>query len=58
VTPGRTLARRPLPDGFWLHRRPPLTAFTWWYQRLHGRPWYEQNVAGRPATTEREPAPV
>jgi predicted amidohydrolase len=54
VTPGRTAARRPIPDRYWLHRRPPLTAFTWWYQRLHGRPWYKRNVAGRPATIERE----
>jgi predicted amidohydrolase len=58
VTPARAVPRRELPDRFWLHRRPPLTAFTWWYQRLHGRPWYERNVAGRPAARPPERVPA
>jgi hypothetical protein len=58
LTPGRSTPRHPVPDRFWLHRRPPLTAFTWWYQRLHGRPWYERNVAGRLAASPRERVPA
>jgi predicted amidohydrolase len=57
VTPGRTAAQRQVPNRFWLHRRPPLTAFTWWYQRIHGRPWYREHVAGRPAG-QTAPPPV
>jgi predicted amidohydrolase len=58
VTPGRSAPRRPIPSRFWLHRRPPVTAFTWWYQRLHGKPWYERNVAGRAAASRRERVPA
>jgi predicted amidohydrolase len=51
VEPGRTEPLRRPPDRFWLHRRGALPAFTWWYQRLWGRPWYGEHVRGRPART-------
>jgi predicted amidohydrolase len=54
VEPGRvTPALRP-PDRFWLHRRGAIPAFTWWYQRRWGRPWYREHVAGRPARASRD----
>ena len=36
----------PTPDRFWLHRRGPLPAFVWSYQRRHGRRMYRR---ARPA---------
>jgi predicted amidohydrolase len=58
VEPGRVEPALEPPDRFWLHRRGAIPAFTWWYQRLWGRPWYRENVAGRPARPARERAPV
>jgi len=49
VEPGRRQPLRQPPDRFWLHDRGPVAAFTWNYQRLHGRRWYSDHVAGRPA---------
>jgi hypothetical protein len=48
VAPGRTAPLDTPPDSFWLHRRGLMPAATWNIQRLHGRPWYERNVAHRP----------
>jgi predicted amidohydrolase len=56
VEPGRTQPIRRPPDRFWLHRRGALPAFTWWYQRLWGEPWYREHVSGRSARRQREPA--
>ena len=58
VEPGRETPLRQPPDRFWLHRRGAIPAFTWWYQRLWGQPWYREHVAGRPARAAREPATV
>jgi predicted amidohydrolase len=59
VEPGRTEPARRPPDRFWLHRRGAIGAFTWWYQRLWGRPWYREHVTGRPTPAEeRGPAAV
>ena len=58
VEPGRSQPIRRPPDRFWLHRRGAIPAFTWWYQRLWGRPWYSEHVAGRPAPRQRQPAAV
>jgi hypothetical protein len=58
VEPGRTQPVLRPPDRFWLHRRGAIPAFTWWYQRLWGRTWYREHVAGRPARAIREPAAV
>jgi predicted amidohydrolase len=46
--PGSVTPAEAVPDRFWLHRRDPLAAFVWSYQRAHGRRWYERHVAGRP----------
>lgn len=61
VEPGRVAPGRAIPDRRWLHRRDPISAFTWAYQRGHGRRWYPRNVRGRPPlvldrTLEREQA--
>jgi predicted amidohydrolase len=48
VEPGRTTPSAQPPDRFWLHDRGAMAAFTWSYQRRHGRRWYERHVAGRP----------
>jgi predicted amidohydrolase len=48
VEPGRVEPARTIPDRFWLHRRDPIAAFTWTYQRALGRRWYARNVRGRP----------
>lgn len=48
VEPGRVAPSEPIPERFWLHRRDPLAAFTWAYQRAHGRGWYPGHVRGRP----------
>jgi predicted amidohydrolase len=48
VEPGRVAPSAEIPDRFWLHRRDPLAAFFWSYQRAHGRRWYARNVRGRP----------
>jgi predicted amidohydrolase len=47
VEPGRSTPHRKPPERFWLHSRGAVAAFTWNYQRLHGRPWYRRHVAGR-----------
>jgi predicted amidohydrolase len=52
VEPTRVEPELKLPDRFWLHRRDPIAAFTWAYQRAHGRRWYARHVAGRPALTQ------
>jgi predicted amidohydrolase len=48
VEAGRVTPEEEVPDRFWLHRRDPLAAFTWSYQRAHGRRWYARHGAGRP----------
>ncbi|MDQ3934879.1 MAG: carbon-nitrogen hydrolase family protein [Actinomycetota bacterium] len=56
LEPGRVPPSREIPDRFWLHRRDPIAAFIWAYQRAHGRRWYARHVRGRPPLTlEREP---
>jgi predicted amidohydrolase len=55
VEPGRVTPVLQPPDRFWLHRRGAVPAFTWWYQRLWGRPWYRKHVAGRPPRPARRP---
>jgi predicted amidohydrolase len=47
VEPGRVQPRLQAPDRFWLHRRGAIGAFTWWYQRLWGEPYYREHVRGR-----------
>lgn len=42
-----------VPDRFWLHRRDPVAAFAWTFQRIHGRRWYARHVAGRPPLSVR-----
>jgi predicted amidohydrolase len=58
VEPGRVQPVLEPPDRFWLHRRGAIGAFTWWYQRLWGRPYYREHVAGRPAKGAPERVPV
>jgi predicted amidohydrolase len=58
VEPGRRPPLREPPDRFWLHDRGAIAAFTWEYQRLHGRPWYRRNVAGRPPREVRPRVPA
>ena len=51
--------RRPLddvPQRYWLHRRGPVAAFVWNYQRLHGRHWYRRHALGRPPARVELPA--
>lgn len=43
---GATAPTLPTPEGFWLHRRGPMAAFAWSYQRRHGRRVYRR---GEPA---------
>ncbi len=57
VEPGRREPVAKPPDRFWLHPRGAVPAFTWEYQKLHGRPWYRKNVAGRPAAEVLRRAP-
>jgi predicted amidohydrolase len=58
VEPGRVTPSLQPPDRFWLHRRGALASFTWWYQRIWGRRYYPEHVAGRPARRAPERAPV
>ena len=58
VEPGRRPSLREAPDRFWLHDRGAIGAFTWNYQRLHGRRWYRRNVAGRPPREARPRVPA
>jgi predicted amidohydrolase len=55
VEPGRVAPERTIPGRFWLHRRDPMAAFFWSYQRLHGRRWYPRNVRGRPPLAVERP---
>jgi predicted amidohydrolase len=48
VEPGRVAPSDEIPDRFWLHRRDPMAALFWSYQRAHGRRWYPRHVRGRP----------
>lgn len=48
VQPGRVAPALEPPQRFWLHRRGMIAAFTWWYQRHHGRRWYARHVAPQP----------
>jgi predicted amidohydrolase len=48
VEPGRIAPSRAIPDRFWLHRRDPIQAWAWSFQRLHGRRWYAKHARGRP----------
>ena len=45
VEPGRATPRARAPRRFWLHHRGAIAAFTWSYQRIHGRRWYRRHVA-------------
>jgi predicted amidohydrolase len=47
VVPGRHQPKLDVPDQYWLHERGKLAAFSWMYQRLHGRRWYEKHMAGK-----------
>jgi predicted amidohydrolase len=58
VEPGRREPLRRPPDRFWLHDRGAVAAFTWSYQRLHGRPWYRRHVRGRPPREVRSSQPA
>lgn len=58
VEPGRVPPAEPVPGRFWLHRRDPLAAFTWAYQREHGRRWYTRHAFGRPPLVLDEPVGV
>ena len=58
VEPGRVQPVLQPPDRFWLHRRGAIGAFTWWYQRLWGRPYYREHVAGRAARPSRKTTAV
>ena len=58
IEPARSAPTLQSPDRFWLHRRGAIAAFTWWYQRLWGRPWYRKHVAGRPARPARGRVPA
>ena len=49
IEPARVRPDDPVPARYWLHRRGPMSAFVWTYQRAHGRRWYVRNCAGRPA---------
>ncbi|GAA1821371.1 carbon-nitrogen hydrolase family protein [Planosporangium flavigriseum] len=44
ITLGRQQPSLTPPPTFWLHRRGPVAAFAWNFQRLHGRRWYRNNV--------------
>jgi predicted amidohydrolase len=44
VTPGRVQPALEPSSGFWLHRRGPMAAAAWNYQRWHGRRWYADHV--------------
>ncbi len=56
VTPGRSTSRDALPDRFWLHPRGAVGAFSWSYQRMHGRRWYRRHTFGRPPLEVEQPA--
>jgi predicted amidohydrolase len=61
LSPGRRPPLEEPPDRFWLHRRDPMSAFAWEYQRLHGQRWYRRHVAGRPparASQRKQAAPI
>jgi hypothetical protein len=51
ITLGSVPPTRTIPDGFWLHDRGALPAFTWAYQRAHGRRWYARHALGRPVAS-------
>ncbi|MGH2923135.1 MAG: carbon-nitrogen hydrolase family protein [Solirubrobacterales bacterium] len=55
VEPGRRTPLREPPDRFWLHDRGATAAFTLEYQRIHGRRWYRDHVAGRGPREARTP---
>ncbi|WP_152597509.1 hypothetical protein [Neobacillus niacini] len=40
VVPAPT--KQQVPYHFWLHKKGPLPAFAWNYQRLHGKRWYSK----------------
>ncbi|WP_230126969.1 carbon-nitrogen hydrolase family protein [Bacillus sp. CECT 9360] len=46
VQPGRHQPKRDIPDQFWLYKRGQLPAFSWMYQRWHGKRWYAKHMAG------------
>jgi hypothetical protein len=48
VEPGRRTPVDDIPAGFWFHDRGALSAFTWFYQRHHGKRWYRRHTVGRP----------
>jgi predicted amidohydrolase len=48
LQPGRVAPSEEVPDSFWMHRRGPVAAAMWSYQRAHGRRWYRRHTRGRP----------
>ncbi|WP_216638047.1 carbon-nitrogen hydrolase family protein [Bacillus sp. FJAT-29814] len=44
VVPGKVTPKQEVPDSFWLHKRGPLPAFAWSYQRIHGKRWYSKHM--------------
>jgi predicted amidohydrolase len=54
---GSVAPTRAIPDRFWMHDRGALSAFTWAYQRAHGRRWYARHALGRPVATVAQPDP-
>jgi predicted amidohydrolase len=52
LQPGRSTPTAEPPARFWLHDRGAIAAFAWWFQRLHGRRWYERHVRLRGQTPE------
>lgn len=53
---GRRTPELDLPQRYWLHRRGPLPAAAWHYQRWHGRRWYRRHVV-RPGAGRRADQP-
>ncbi|PLR92689.1 carbon-nitrogen hydrolase family protein [Bacillus sp. T33-2] len=44
VAAGKITPKFEIPDSFWLHRRGPLPALSWTYQRWHGKRWYNKHM--------------
>jgi len=41
---GQTKPTKEIPNKYWLHKRGPIPALAWVYQRCHGKQWYKKNV--------------
>jgi predicted amidohydrolase len=55
VEPGRIAPLDQPPARFWLHDRGSVGAFAWWFQRLHGRRWYERHTRREPERAQAQP---